>query len=103
MPHQELAMSRWTAFVLLLAVAASSDLAAQVQDNPSNYRAPIARLADYDFFGGELKTLIPVSGTWATSAGTLNSGSTMTAIAIIDAYDAQSLLIAAAGPLVSTS
>ena len=83
-------MSHWIAFVLLLAVAVWSDLAAQVQDNPSNYRAPIAQLAQYEFFEGEPATLTPVSGTWANSAGTLNSSSTTRSIATIDFYYPQS-------------
>ncbi len=83
-------MSRWIAFVLVLAIAVWSGLAAQVQDNPSNYRAPIAQLAQYEFFEGELSTLSPVSGTWATAPARSTAVATTTAIAIIDAYNAQS-------------
>lgn len=80
-------MSRWPAFTLFVVVVVWTELPAQVQDEGSNYYPPVALLAQYDFTEGQFfKTLSPVSGTWTTSAGTLNSTSTTTAIATIDSY-----------------
>jgi hypothetical protein len=88
MQHKESAMSRWPALTLFIVLAVWSELPAQVQDESSNYYPPVARLAQYDFTEGQFfKTLSAVSGTWATSAGTLNSTSATTrAIATIDSY-----------------
>lgn len=80
-------MSRWPAFTLFMVAGVWSELPAQVQDEFSNYYPPIALLAQYEFTEGQfVRTLSPVSGTWTTSAGTLNSTSTTTAIATIDSY-----------------
>lgn len=85
-------MSRWPAFTLFIVVVVWSELPAQVQDEGSNYYPPVALLAQYDFTEGQFfKTLSAVSGTWATSAGTLNSTSTTTAIATIDSYIPQTV------------
>jgi hypothetical protein len=63
MQHKESAMSRWTAFILFIAVAVWSELPAQVQDEGSNYYPPFAVLARYDFTEGEFfKPLGAVAG-----------------------------------------
>jgi hypothetical protein len=83
--------SRYLAFTLLIAAAASSELPAQIQDEAHNYGKPGGTLAQCEFQPLEdcetFSTLIgAVSGTWATSSGTFNSTSTTTAIATIDSY-----------------
>jgi hypothetical protein len=82
-------MSRWPAFALFMALGVWSELPAQVQDEGANYRPPVATLAQYEFTEGQhFAPLGAVSGTWATSAGTLNSTSATTrAIATIDSYE----------------
>ena len=86
-------MSRWTAFMLLQAVAVWSGLPAQIQDETSNYRRP--RSTNWlNTNSTELDCTLfrrsRVSGTWVASAGTFNSTSTTTAIATIDAYHPKS-------------
>ena len=59
--------------MLFSVVVVWSELPAQVQDEGSNYYPPVARLAQYEFTEGQFfKPLSVVSGTWSTSAGTLN-------------------------------
>jgi hypothetical protein len=92
MQHKESAMSRWTAFILFIAVAVWSELPAQVQDEGSNYYPPFAVLARYDFTEGEFfKPLGAVAGTWVASGGTFNSTSATPALATIDSYIPQNV------------
>jgi hypothetical protein len=82
-------MSRYLAFMLVIGVAASSELPAQLQDVTNNYEKPVAELARCEFQLPDCELASPpsaVSGTWVMSNGTFNSTSTTTAIATIDSY-----------------
>jgi hypothetical protein len=89
MQDKESAMSRWPAFMLFIAVAVSSELTAQIQDESVNYEKPIAQLARFEFGSSDRGLPGVVSGNWVTSGGTFNSTSTTTAIATIDSYFAE--------------
>jgi hypothetical protein len=87
-------MSRYVAFMLVILVAMSSKLPAQIIDHPFPYEKPIAELLQCEFQTDETcqdsATLGIVSGTWVQSDGTFNSTSATTAIATIDSYRPES-------------
>jgi hypothetical protein len=87
MQHKESAMSRWPAFMLFIAVAVSSELTAQIQDESVNYKKFIAQLARFEFDSSDRRLLGVVSGNWVMSGGTFNSTATTTAIATIDSME----------------